>query len=93
MGSRYFMFGVVLALLGAQLRLVDTFVLTPKASQFVESRLRTTGPNVDRYENIYLTSGPVAKKSFTPPRWMGWALLSVGGVLVMHGLTVQRIET
>ncbi len=92
MGSRFLMFGVVLALLGAQLRLVDTFVLTPKASQFVETRLRTTGIGVGPYDNTYLTSGPVAKKSFTPPRWMGWALLSVGGVLAMHGLTVQRVE-
>lgn len=92
MGGRFFMFGIVLALLGAQLRLVDTFVLTPKASQFVETRLRTTGYEIDPYENIYLASGPVAKKTFTPPRWMGWALLSVGGVLAMHGLTIRRVD-
>lgn len=92
MGSRFFMFGVVLALLGAQLRMVDTFVLTPKASQFVETRLRNSSASVDPYDNIYLTSGPVAKKTFTPPRWMGWALLSVGGVLAMHGLTIRRTE-
>ena len=37
--QRLFMLGVVLLLLGIQFRLVNTFVLNEKASQFVEKRL------------------------------------------------------
>lgn len=96
MGRRFFMIGAILLLLGIQFRLVDSYVLTHKASNFVEARLQTSGlMNNGAYDPAYLYSVgpyPAENKTFTPPRWMGWAFLSVGAVLVLHSLTISRFD-
>ena len=91
MNHRFFIAGMLALLIGVQLRSVETFVLTQKASNFIENkmrqaRLQTSSP----YDSLLLTSGPVPQKNIRPPRWLGWAMLSVGAVLVLHGMTVRR---
>ena len=94
MNQRFFIIGALLLLIGAQLRFVDSFVLTPRATQFIQSKMRSAaGPgraNYGGYDSLLLSSGPRPKKTLTPPKWCGWAALSVGGVLVLHGLTMRR---
>lgn len=94
--TRLFTLGIVLFLLGVQLRQVKTFVLTPAASRFVEKRLpnRSTTTSytsltankgyedglLSGYGNAFTVS---SQKSVSPPKWMGWSLMSVGAVLVL----------
>jgi hypothetical protein len=95
MGQRFFMFGAVLLMLGAQLRFVDSYVLTTKASHFIESNLQNSGLEESSPYDPYMYSvGPssTVKKTFTPPHWLGWAFLSVGAVLVLHSLTISQID-
>ncbi len=92
MGSRIFIVGVVALLLGVQLRAVDSVVLTHRASVAIDSkmkqsRLQTNSP----YDTLRMTAGPTPKKTIHPPRWLGWAMLSVGAVLVFHGLTIRKL--
>ena len=94
MGQRIFAVGIVLLLLGLQLRAVDSFVLTPKATRFIHEKTRESGfrtaadpYNLDTY---LMAAGPVAKKTITPPKWLGWAAISVGAVLTLHGLTLRN---
>jgi len=91
MGYRFFIAGILALLLGMQLRGVESFVLTQKASTFVETKVRQARfQSSNPYDSLLLTSGPVPQKTVRPPRWLGWALLSVGAVLVLHGVTVRR---
>jgi hypothetical protein len=99
MPRRYFMVGVILLLLGLQLRVVNSFVLTAKASEFIETKIKSAGLKEDNgfgstnsYDSLLYSSGPFPQKTVAPPRWIGFALLSVGGVLVIHGLTLGRRE-
>jgi hypothetical protein len=39
---------------------------------------------------LYASPGPVAKKRFDPPKWIGWAFVSVGTVLVLHSLAMKK---
>jgi hypothetical protein len=98
--QRLFMLGVVLLLVGIQFRLVNTFVLNEKASQFVEKRLGRSpaaGPYTTQntsldpldspYDSAWLENGSappvVNQQSFSPPRWLGLSLISVGAVLIL----------
>lgn len=99
MAAKHLIWGLVLLVLGLQLRAVETFVLTPQASQFVAHKmsqgsfLSTEDPMalyVQPYENLLSTVGPVPQKRITPPRWLGWAMISVGAVLVLQGLTTKQ---
>ena len=35
-------------------------------------------------------AGPLPKKTVRPPEWIGWCLMSVGGVLILHSLAMPR---
>ncbi|MEM8678052.1 MAG: hypothetical protein AAGF97_01745 [Planctomycetota bacterium] len=94
MEHRIFAIGVVCVLMGLQMRTVESFVLTPKASQFIEHNMRSSGlkPHAANYnyESILQSAGPVPKKTITPPRWLGWALISIGAVLTLHGISLRQ---
>jgi hypothetical protein len=91
MGNRFLIFGALILLMGVQLRWVETFVLTHKASQFVEDNMKHSGlRTASAYDfDTLLSAGPAPKKSITPPRWLGWAFLSVGAVLLFHGISLK----
>jgi hypothetical protein len=89
--NRYFMVGVLLLLLGMQFRMVDSFVLnetsTRALARFVkDAQLATNDIGTQMYLNMY----PAPKKSIKPPNWLGWALLTVGGVICLHAMILPR---
>ncbi|MCA9186687.1 MAG: hypothetical protein R3E01_34090 [Pirellulaceae bacterium] len=90
--QKFLILGMTLIFLGVQLRFVESFVLTPKASQFVETKMQNSGLMQGSRLDAYLprTSIIAARKTVTPPRWIGLALISVGAVLVLHGVTLDK---
>jgi hypothetical protein len=90
--NQFMMIGLLVLLLGVQFRSVDYFVLNAKASEFVEKKLGDS-PSANAApvaqntgSDRPLTTNRVVK----PPNWIGWCLLSVGGVLVLHSLAMRR---
>lgn len=93
--NRLFLIGLVLLFIGIQLRMVKSFELNEKASQFVEQRFPTEPPanattsyvSYDPYTDLLMQAPvqPIGTKIRTvqPPRWLGWTFLSVGAVLVL----------
>ncbi len=91
--NQIFMAGVVILLFGIQLRVVDAFVLNEPASRFVEKRLNKNepAPLASRSLPVSLSSSSAPNREVVrPPNWIGWALLSVGGVLILHSLAMPR---
>jgi hypothetical protein len=88
--NRYFMFGVILFLLGLQFRLVDSFVLNESSTRalhkFAQSS-KIADSNVAT--NLYVDVGN-PKKSVKPPNWVGFVLLTVGGVMSLHAMVLPR---
>jgi hypothetical protein len=85
--NHYFMIGIIVLLLGLQFRLVDTYVLNEKTTRFLAER----SPGASSAQTTLVSlSGPVSRKVVRPPEWLGWALVSVGSVLVLHSLALPR---
>jgi hypothetical protein len=89
--NRYFMFGVIIFLLGMQFRMIDSFVLNESSTRTLHRiAKRSQIASTDMRTNVYMTMAPSPKKSVTPPPWFGWAMLTIGGVMCLHAMVLPR---
>ncbi len=89
--NQYFLAGVVLLLLGIQLRIVDSYVLNEKATQVLNKQGNNSqSPDLATPALFMPAAAPVARKVIRPPTWIGWALISAGAVLILHSLAMKR---
>jgi len=92
--NQWFMAGLVLLLVGIQFRLADSFVLTPEFTRLLAD---SAGKNMAVAETTTsllkpFQENPPLTKTITPPEWLGWSLLSFGGVLTLHSLAMKKPE-
>lgn len=81
------MAGVVILLIGIQLRLVDSFVLNDSSTRFINTRI--TGTSDRPGGQLLQAVGTIPKRIVHPPEWLGWALISIGSVLILHSLAMK----
>jgi hypothetical protein len=84
-----YMAGLIVLLLGLHFRITESLVLNETTTKFLaekfESReLASTAPT------WFTTNMPLAKKTVTPPKWLGWSFVSIGGVMVLHSLAMRK---
>jgi hypothetical protein len=89
--NRYFLFGVLLVLLGIQFRMVDSFVLNEPATRAL-SRVTQNSPvaSNDSMTSFLMQVVPNPTKRVTPPRWLGLAFIAVGTVISLHAIAMPR---
>ncbi len=89
--NQYFLAGLVIFLLGIQLRLVDGFVLNERATHFLHQRMKSQ-PLASASESTSLaaTTPLVFKHRLIPPKWIGWSLVSLGSVLILYSLALKK---
>lgn len=86
--NHIFLVGFLVLLFGVQLRLVDSYVLNERSTEILAKR---SGQSVqERTLFIAASSMSNPRKTIKPPDWIGWCLISVGGVLVLHSLTMPK---
>ena len=98
--NQYFLVGVVILLLGIQFRVVDKFVLNQPVTLFLAEKTGKIPPGtaeaIENSTSWFPTPKKVQpqafKKEIKPPKWLAWALISVGGVLILHSLAMKRPE-
>ena len=90
--NQFLLIGLVLILLGVQLRMVDTFVLNEEhevsrsgQAGKSEATLMWTLP-----VSLATGDGTAPRKKVRPPRWLAFAPLSVGGVLAGTALAMKK---
>jgi hypothetical protein len=92
--NQCFMAGLVVLMLGVQLRMVEVFVLNERATQFLAQRMQQLKGNevasAGDLPTLFAAQAPVAKHRLEPPKWLGWVLVSVGSVLVLHSLALKK---
>jgi hypothetical protein len=86
--NQFFFLGLVVFMIGLQVRFVSSYTLNPKATKFLAER---TGQSTGATAGIMAMSGSSGpRKTLQPPDWLGWCLMSVGAVLVLHSLAMQK---
>jgi hypothetical protein len=89
--NHFFALGLVLLMLGLQLRQVESFTLSERTSKFLSERLnRTSGESDGGVRPLLASIGPTPRQTIHPPEWLGFALISVGSVLVLHSLAMKK---
>jgi hypothetical protein len=87
--NQYFFLGILVLLMGIQVRNVSAYVLTEDATQFLAER--TGGSSSDAaIVSLSQDMGSGAQKVLHPPEWLGWCLVSVGAVLILHSLAMKK---
>lgn len=87
--NQYFMVGVIVLLLGLQLRLVDSYVLNAETTRILAKQ----GGSQAQQLALFATSSTapdLGLKVIHPPEWIGWCLISVGAVLILHSLAMRK---
>jgi hypothetical protein len=89
--NQYFFMGLVVLAAGLQFRAVERFVLTPELTQYLAKQSGHPVAAVNSATQTLFQSDRAAfQKEVQPPDWLGWALLSVGSVLILHALAMQK---
>jgi len=90
--NQYLMAGLVVLLLGIQMRLVEAFILNEHATQFLAQRMqRMKGQQVASASELpTLLASPIAQHRLAPPAWFGFSLVSVGSVLILYSLALKK---
>ena len=83
--NHYLIAGLVLLFLGIQLRLVDSYVLNEATTRV----LTPASGNALTQSPLLASITPAPRKVIEPPEWLGWALMSIGSVLVLHALAMK----
>jgi len=92
--NQFFLLGLVILLLGVQLRAVHSYILTPTCTKILAEK--TGHPMVaaiDAADALSPSDKTVAPAyPLTPPEWLGWSFMSIGAVLILHSLAMKRPE-
>jgi hypothetical protein len=85
--NQYFLVGLVVLFLGLQVRAVESYVLNEKTSKFLAERIPALASTGD---NLMPAAGPSPRKTLHPPTWLGYAVISLSAVLILHSLAMKR---
>lgn len=84
--------GLILILFGLQLRVVDSFVLSPSTTRVLYEWFGTgSSPPREAVERIVVESTS-PRKIITPPVWLGWALITLGITMTAYGTLGHRLK-
>jgi len=89
--NQFFFAGLLCLLLGIEFRMTESFELTPAFAQFLAERsghpLASTGAAT---QTLLQSDAPPVKTTLYPPDWLGWSLISLGTVLILHSWAMKK---
>ena len=86
--NQFFFLGLVVLLIGLQVRYVSAYVLNPEATKFLAERTGQSQAGASMFEAFGGATG--ARKVIQPPEWLSWCLIAVGTVLCLHSLAMPK---
>ncbi len=92
--NQFFFMGLFVLLIGLQVRSVRTYILTPETTRVLAEWSDDNSVSVAQAGDFSPQAAAAtvtgARKSLSPPEWLGWCLMSIGAVLVLHSLAMPK---
>ena len=89
--NQFFFAGLLFVLLGVQFHLVESFELTPNFTQFLAERTGHPLASVNAAtQTLTQSDKAMARKVVRPPDWIGWSMISIGSVLILHSWGMKK---
>lgn len=88
--NQWFLVGLVILFLGIQFRVVDSFVLTAEATEFLAERAGSPLAAVGSGGESLASAKPTMRKTVRPPEFIGWALLSISATMILQSLAMKK---
>ena len=88
--NQFFFIGLVVLLVGLQVRYVSAYVLNPEATRFLAERTGQSSSAATSFFSATAGTSAAPRKVLQPPEWLAWCLISVGAVLCLHSLAMPR---
>ena len=89
--NQYFFAGLACLLIGLQFKMVETVELTPEFTQFLAERTGHPLASVSAAtQTLTQSDKPLVKKVIRPPDWLGYSLMSIGAVLILHSWGMKK---
>jgi hypothetical protein len=88
--NQFFFIGLLVLMIGIQVRYVSAYVLNPEATRFLAERTGQSGSGLGAFFSATAGTPAAPRKVFNPPEWLSWCLISVGAVLCLHSLAMPR---
>lgn len=86
--NQFFFIGLMVLLIGLQVRYVSAYVLNAETTKFLAER---TGQSTSAANTFYAVAGSAGpRKVVRPPDWLPWCLISIGAVLCLHSLAMPK---
>ncbi len=83
--KHFLVYGFLLVMLGIELRLVDTITLNEQVTKFIAAH--STPSVATGFAAIF--PSPTMHQFIHPPMWLGWSLLCVGTVSLLHAFPMK----
>lgn len=88
--NQFFFIGLLILLIGLQVRYVSAYVLNPEATRFLAERTGQASSGASGFLSATAGTPAAPRKVLQPPEWLPWCLMSVGAVLCLHSLAMPR---
>ena len=88
----YFLIGLVILFIGIQARVVYSVELTPKSVKFLAEKTgHPMAAAINAADATSVTGQTVApSQTIVFPEYAGWCSMSIGAVLILHALAMQK---
>ncbi|HEV7283179.1 MAG TPA: hypothetical protein VGN57_23440 [Pirellulaceae bacterium] len=86
----FLLIGLLALAIGTEFRLVDNFTLNEPAAKFLAQKLERVRPGSAQELIVAATGTPEPYRVISPPKWIGWSLISIGAVLTFQSLSMRK---
>jgi hypothetical protein len=85
------MIGFVILMLGIQLRSIESFTLNEQTTKALAKHMnKNQVASSETFPQLYMGMNQPRTKTVTPPKWVGWALIAAGTVMILQSLAMPK---